>query len=86
MARHLDSWWNCIYCNDDVVEYTDGTVTSSYIAVASSSNQAPSSGGTVTRYIETNAKGQSASPTTTQGDLMSEVQVLMKDLLLEVKG
>ena len=59
------------YTADDVVEYTDGSVTSSFIAVASSSNQAPSSGGTVnTTYWNLAAKGQSASPTTTQGDLI----------------
>ena len=32
------------YTIDDVVSYTDGSVTSSYIAVASSSNQTPSTG------------------------------------------
>ena len=59
------------YTADDVVEYTDGSVTSSYIAVASSSNQAPSSGGTVnTTYWNLAAKGQASSPTTTQGDLI----------------
>ena len=59
------------YTADDVVEYTDGSVTSSFIAVASSSNQAPSSGGTVnTTYWNLAAKGQATSPTTTQGDLI----------------
>ena len=59
------------YTIDDVVEYTDGSVTSSYIAVAASSNQAPSSGGTVnTSYWNLLAKGQATSPTTTQGDLI----------------
>ena len=59
------------YTVDDVVEYTDGSVTSSFIAVASSSNQAPSSGGTVnTTYWNLAAKGQATSPTTTQGDLI----------------
>ena len=59
------------YTADDVVEYTDGSVTSSYIAVASSSNQTPSSGGTVnSSYWNYAAKGQNASPTTTQGDLI----------------
>ena len=59
------------YTADDVVEYTDGSVTSSYIAVASSSNQTPSSGGTVnSSYWNYAAKGQSASPTTTQGDII----------------
>ena len=59
------------YTADDVVEYTDGTVTSSFIAVASSSNQAPSSSGTVnTSYWNLLAKGQATSPTTTQGDVI----------------
>ena len=59
------------YTADDVVEYTDGSVTSSFIAVASSSNQAPSSGGTVnTTYWNLAAKGQASSPTTTQGDII----------------
>ena len=59
------------YTADDVVEYTDGSVTSSFIAVASSSNQAPSSGGTVnTTYWNLAAKGQATSPTTTQGDII----------------
>jgi len=59
------------YTVDDVVEYTDGSVTSSFIAVASSSNQAPSSGGTVnTTYWNLAAKGQASSPTTTQGDII----------------
>ena len=59
------------YTADDVVEYTDGSVTSSFIAVASSSNQAPSTGGTVnTTYWNLLAKGQATSPTTTQGDVI----------------
>ena len=59
------------YAIDDVVEYADGSVTSSYIAVAASSNQAPSSGGTVnTTYWNLAAKGQASSPTTTQGDII----------------
>ena len=59
------------YTIDDVVEYTDGSVTSSFIAVASSSNQAPSTGGTVnTTYWNLAAKGQAVSPTTTQGDII----------------
>ena len=59
------------YSIDDVVEHTDGSVTSSYIAVAASSNQAPSTGGTVnTTYWNLLAKGQATSPTTTQGDLI----------------
>ena len=59
------------YAIDDVVEYTDGSVTSSFIAVAASSNQAPSSSGTVnSSYWNLLAKGQATSPTTTQGDLI----------------
>ena len=59
------------YTADDVVEYTDGSVTSSYIAVASSSNQTPATGGTVnSSYWNYAAKGQASSPTTTQGDLI----------------
>ena len=59
------------YTTDDVVEYTDGSVTSSYIAVAASSNQAPSTGGTAnSSYWNFLAKGQATSPTTTRGDLI----------------
>ena len=59
------------YTIDDVVEYTDGSVTSSYIAVAASSNQAPSTGGTAnSSYWNFLAKGQATSPTTTRGDLI----------------
>ena len=59
------------YTADDVVSYTDGSVTSSYIAVAASSNQAPSTGGTAnSSYWNFLAKGQATSPTTTQGDLI----------------
>jgi len=59
------------YTIDDVVSYTDGSVTSSYIAVAASSNQAPSTGGTAnSSYWNFLAKGQATSPTTTQGDII----------------
>ena len=59
------------YTIDDVVSYTDGSVTSSYIAVAASSNQAPSSGGSAnSSYWNYLAKGQATSPTTTQGDVI----------------
>ena len=59
------------YTVDDVVAYTDGSVTSSYIAVAASSNQAPSTGGSEnSSYWNYLAKGQASSPTTTQGDLI----------------
>tara|TARA_A100001388_G_C28751070_1_gene492231 strand:+ start:22 stop:882 length:861 start_codon:yes stop_codon:yes gene_type:complete len=59
------------YTIDDVVSYTDGSVTSSYIAVAASQNQAPSTSGTAnSSYWNFLAKGQATSPTTTQGDLI----------------
>ena len=59
------------YTIDDVVSYTDGSVTSSYVAVAASSNQAPSTGGSEnSSYWNYLAKGQATSPTTTQGDLI----------------
>ena len=59
------------YTTDDVVEYTDGSVTSSYIAVAASSNQAPSTGGSEnSSYWNYLAKGQASSPTTTRGDII----------------
>ena len=62
---------NQTYVPDDCVFYTDGSVTSSYIAVASSSNQAPSTSGTAnSSYWNFLAKGQATSPTTTQGDLI----------------
>ena len=59
------------YAIDDVVEYTDGSVTSSYIAVAASSNQAPSASGVEnSSYWNFVSKGQATSPTTTRGDLI----------------
>ena len=59
------------YAIDDVVEYTDGSVTSSYIAVAVSSNQAPSASGVEnSSYWNFVSKGQATSPTTTRGDLI----------------
>ena len=36
------------YVPDDVVEYTDGSVTSSYICVTATTGNAPSSGGSYT--------------------------------------
>ena len=65
--------WNSndAFTADDVVSYTDGSVTSSYIAVATSTNQVPSTGGSAnSTYWEYLAKGQASSPTTTQGDLI----------------
>ena len=65
--------WNSsdTFTADDVVSYTDGTVTSSYIAVATSTNQVPSTSGSAnSSYWNYLAKGQASSPTTTQGDLI----------------
>lgn len=58
------------YTPDDVVYYVDGSVGSSYICVANSTGNAPSSGGTLHASWNYLAKGQAASPTTTQGDLI----------------
>ena len=58
------------YTPDDVVEYTDGSVTSSYICVTASTGNAPSSGGSVHSSWNYMAKGQATSPTTTQGDII----------------
>ena len=58
------------YTPDDVVEYTDNGVTSSYICVTASTGNAPSSGGSAHSSWNFLAKGQSSSPTTTQGDII----------------
>ena len=58
------------YVPDDVVEYTDGSVTSSYICVTASTGNAPSSGGSAHSSWNYMAKGQATSPTTTQGDVI----------------
>ena len=58
------------YVPDDVVYYVDGSVGSSYMCVANTTGNAPSSGGTVHASWEYLAKGQASSPTTTQGDLI----------------
>jgi len=58
------------YVPDDVVYYVDGSVGSSYMCVANTTGNAPSSGGTVHASWEYLAKGQAVSPTTTQGDLI----------------
>ena len=60
------------YVPDDVVYYTDGGVSSSYICVANSTGNAPSSGGSAHASWNYLAKGAAAytSPTTTQGDLI----------------
>ena len=48
----------------------DGSVGSSYMCVANTTGNAPSSGGTLHASWEYLAKGQAVSPTTTQGDLI----------------
>ena len=58
------------YVPDDVVYYLDGSVGSSYMCVANTTGNAPSSGGTLHASWEYLAKGQATSPTTTQGDLI----------------
>ena len=58
------------YVPDDVVYYMDGSVGSSYMCVANTTGNAPSSGGTVHASWEYLAKGQASSPTTTQGDVI----------------
>ena len=58
------------YVPDDVVTFTDGGVTSSYICKTATSGNNPSSGGTVHANWQFLAKGQATSPTTTQGDII----------------
>ena len=58
------------YVPDDVVYYMDGSVGSSYMCVAATTGNAPSSGGTPHASWQYLAKGQATSPTTTQGDLI----------------
>ncbi len=58
------------YVPDDVVYYMDGSVGSSYMCVANTTGNAPSSGGTTHASWEYLAKGQATSPTTTQGDII----------------
>ena len=58
------------YTPDDVVYYVDGSVGSSYICVTASTGNAPSSGGSAHSSWNYLAKGQSSSPTTTQGDII----------------
>jgi hypothetical protein len=61
---------NQTYVPDDCVFYTDGSVTSSYICKTTSTGNAPSSGGTLHGSWDYLAKGQNATPTTTQGDII----------------
>ena len=58
------------YVPDDVVYYMDGSVGSSYICIANTTGNAPSSGGSLHASWNYLAKGQAVSPTTTQGDLI----------------
>ena len=58
------------YVPDDVVYYLDGSVGSSYMCVANTTGNAPSSGGTPHASWQYLAKGQATSPTTTQGDVI----------------
>jgi len=58
------------YAVDDLVEFTDGSVTSTYICTTASTGNNPSSGGTAHANWAYVAKGQNASPTTTQGDII----------------
>ena len=58
------------YVPDDVVYYMDGSVGSSYMCVANTTGNAPSSGGTPHASWVYLAKGQATSPTTTQGDVI----------------
>ena len=58
------------YVPDDVVYYVDGSVGSSYICIANTTGNAPSSGGSLHASWNYLAKGQSTSPTTTQGDII----------------
>ena len=58
------------YVPDDVVYYVDGSVGSSYICVANSTGNAPSSGGSLHASWNYLARGQATSPTTTQGDII----------------
>ena len=56
------------YVPDDVVEYTDTAITSTYICTAASTGNAPSSGGTAHGSWAYMAKGTAATPTTTRGE------------------
>ena len=58
------------YVPDDLVVFTDGSVTSTYICTTATTGNNPSSGGTAHANWAFVAKGQATSPTTTQGDLI----------------
>jgi len=58
------------YVPDDLVVFTDGSVTSTYICTTATTGNNPSSGGTAHGSWAFVAKGQASSPTTTRGDLI----------------
>ena len=58
------------YVPDDLVVFTDGSVTSTYICTTATIGNNPSSGGTAHGSWAFVAKGQATSPTTTQGDII----------------
>ena len=58
------------YAVDDLVAFTDGSVTSTYICTTATTGNNPSSGGTAHGSWAFVAKGQASSPTTTRGDLI----------------
>ena len=58
------------YAVDDLVVFTDGSVTSTYICTTASTGNNPSSGGTAHANWAFVAKGQASSPTTTRGDVI----------------
>ena len=58
------------YAVDDLVEYTDTAITSTYICTTASTGNAPSSGGTAHGSWAYVAKGAGGSPTTTRGDII----------------
>ena len=58
------------YVPDDVVEYTDTGITSTYICTTASTGNAPSSGGTAHGSWAYMAKGAAGTPTTTRGDII----------------
>ena len=58
------------YVPDDLVVFTDGSVTSTYICTTASTGNNPSSGGTAHGSWAYVAKGQATSPTTTRGDVI----------------
>ena len=58
------------YAVDDLVAFTDGSVTSTYICTTASTGNNPSSGGTAHANWAYVAKGQATSPTTTRCDVI----------------